>query len=426
MNRTTNYNLKKPELEDSALITDLCDDMDIIDAQLKLANDAASGVAEDLAAGLATKQDKITGAASVIASQNLDPDKVLVSSPTTGKVIVSSTTAAELGRLSGVSSPIQAQLNGKQDTISGAASTITGTNLTANRVLVSNASGKVAASGVLPSELARLSGVTGDIQTQLNSKQDAITGAASVITSQNLDPGYALVSSPTAGKVIVSNVSAEELSRLSGVTSGVQSQLNGKAPTSHASTGTGYGVGTAAAYGHVKVRDSFEVSSFDSAAPEVLSAYRGYLLNNAIDAKSAYIIGANNTVNASIASGNTQNLLPSSASDNTYFSVTTGGVFTFKKAGTYLMLTRFQTGSPTSGTSVARLDLEARYREAGATAWGSKNNIGSNWVTGSFGTVMGMNIVSAPSDGYQMFLDVLAVDGAAKLNAFAVLLMKLS
>ena len=38
---------------------------------------------------------------------------------------------------------------------------------------------------------------------------------------------------------------------------------------------------------------------------------------------------------------------------------------------------------------------------------------------------MGMNIITAPSAGYQMFLDTLAVDGAAKLNAFFVYLFKL-
>ena len=375
MNRTTNYNLKKPELEDSALITDLCDDMDIIDAQLKLANDAASGVAEDLAVGLATKQDKITGAASVITSQNLDPDKVLVSSPTTGKVIASGVTAAELGRLSGVTSPIQAQLNGKQDTISGAASTITGTNLTANRVLVSNASGKVAASGVLPSELARLSGVTGDIQTQLNSKQDAITGAASVITSDNLGPDRALVSSPTAGKVIVSSVTAAELGRLSGVTSNVQDQINA--------------------------------------------------LSAGIAGKVAFLATGNNSVDTTIASGSTQNFLPSAAQNNDYFAVTTGGVFTFKTAGSYLMLTRLHMGATSSGY-VARIDVEARYRTSGSSSWGSKDNLGSSWVPGSLGTVMQMNIITAPSAGYQMFLDALAVDGAAKLNSFFVYLFKLS
>lgn len=45
---------------------------------------------------------------------------------------------------------------------------------------------------------------------------------------------------------------ATELNYTDGVTSNIQTQLNGKAPTSHASTATTYGVGTTSNYGHVK------------------------------------------------------------------------------------------------------------------------------------------------------------------------------
>lgn len=56
----------------------------------------------------------------------------------------------------------------KQDTITGGASTITDDNLTANRALVSNGSGKVAVSEVTSTELGYLDGVTSNVQTQLN------------------------------------------------------------------------------------------------------------------------------------------------------------------------------------------------------------------------------------------------------------------
>ena len=55
------------------------------------------------------------------------------------------------------------------DLANGAASTLLGANLTANRALVANASGKVAAAGVSSTELGYLSGVTSGIQGQLNS-----------------------------------------------------------------------------------------------------------------------------------------------------------------------------------------------------------------------------------------------------------------
>lgn len=69
-----------------------------------------------------------------------------------------------------ISTATQTALNGKQATITGGASTITASNLTANRALVSNANGKVAVSAVTDTELGYLDGVTSNIQDQLNSK----------------------------------------------------------------------------------------------------------------------------------------------------------------------------------------------------------------------------------------------------------------
>lgn len=64
--------------------------------------------------------------------------------------------------------------NGKQDKITGAATTITDDNLTANRALVSNSSGKVAVSTVTSTELGYLDGVTSNVQTQLNKKLESV------------------------------------------------------------------------------------------------------------------------------------------------------------------------------------------------------------------------------------------------------------
>jgi len=82
-------------------------------------------------------------------------------------------TTAELNYTDGVTSNIQTQLNtlssGKEATITGAATTITSSNLTANRALLSDGSGKVAASANITStELGYLDGVTSNIQTQIN------------------------------------------------------------------------------------------------------------------------------------------------------------------------------------------------------------------------------------------------------------------
>lgn len=64
----------------------------------------------------------------------------------------------------------KATWNKKQNAITGAASTIASQNLTANRALVSNGSGKVAVSAVTATELGYLDGVTSSVQTQLNRK----------------------------------------------------------------------------------------------------------------------------------------------------------------------------------------------------------------------------------------------------------------
>lgn len=84
----------------------------------------------------------------------------------------------------------RALVDAKQDIITGAATTITEDNLTANRAIISNASGKVAASNVTSTELGYLSGVTSGVQTQLNNKAstslDNLTADGQmIIDSQN-------------------------------------------------------------------------------------------------------------------------------------------------------------------------------------------------------------------------------------------------
>ena len=60
-------------------------------------------------------------------------------------------------------------------TITGAATTIDTENLTVSRALVSDANGKVAVSATTSTELGHVSGVTSAIQTQLDGKQSTLT-----------------------------------------------------------------------------------------------------------------------------------------------------------------------------------------------------------------------------------------------------------
>lgn len=74
-------------------------------------------------------------------------------------------TSTELGYVDGVTSSIQTQLNAKQATITGGATTIDTENLTTNRVLISNGSGKVAVANVTSTELGILDGGTSATST---------------------------------------------------------------------------------------------------------------------------------------------------------------------------------------------------------------------------------------------------------------------
>lgn len=82
-------------------------------------------------------------------------------------------TYAELNCVMGATSNIQTQLDNKQNVITGAATTIASDNLIASRVLISDSSGKVGTHAVSATELAHLLGVTSNVQTQLNAKADS-------------------------------------------------------------------------------------------------------------------------------------------------------------------------------------------------------------------------------------------------------------
>ena len=133
----------------------------------------------------------------------------------------------EFQYLNGVSSAIQTQLDAKQATITGSASTIDTESLTANRAVISNGSQKIAVSSVTDTELGYVSGVSSAIQTQIDSKQATLTGGATTIASSNLTASRALQSNGS-GKVEVSDVTTTELGYLDGVSSAIQTQLDAK------------------------------------------------------------------------------------------------------------------------------------------------------------------------------------------------------
>lgn len=107
----------------------------------------------------------------------------------------------EFGYLDGVTSAIQTQIDAKQSTITGGATTIVSADLTASRALASNASGKVAVSATTSTELGYLSGVTSAVQTQIDSKTNKL------ITANRQTASYTLVASD-ADKLVEMNVAS--------------------------------------------------------------------------------------------------------------------------------------------------------------------------------------------------------------------------
>jgi len=105
-----------------------------------------------------TERVRVTKDGNVSVS-GLTPDRAMLVDGS-GFLVSSAVTGTELSYLSGVTSNIQDQLNSISGGISG---------LTANRAVATDGSGHLVSSGATDTELSYLSGATSNIQTQLNS-----------------------------------------------------------------------------------------------------------------------------------------------------------------------------------------------------------------------------------------------------------------
>ena len=129
------------------------------------------------------------------------------------KIHDGSVSNTEFGYLDGVTSAIQTQIDAKQATITGAATTIVTSDLTASRAAISNSSGKIAVSTVTDTELGYVSGVTSAIQTQLGTKLTASNNLSDVSSTSTARTNL--------GLAIGTNVQAydAELAAIAGLTS---------------------------------------------------------------------------------------------------------------------------------------------------------------------------------------------------------------
>jgi hypothetical protein len=124
---------------------------------------------------------------------------------------ITSSGTIDIGMDVGYIIPLQSTIDGKQATITGGATTITSSNLIANRALASDASGKVAVSTTTATELSYVSGVTSSIQTQLNSKLSSIAGldhnSLGNLTTGDPHTQYLRLNGRTGGQTVAGGLS---------------------------------------------------------------------------------------------------------------------------------------------------------------------------------------------------------------------------
>jgi len=150
-----------------------------------------------------------TGTANIIEVYNDSTNVITVdnSGDVTTTGTINGASAAEIGKLAGIgSTTIISQLNAKQNkltnaanagtnvtitdatgkidvtipALNGAISEITSADLTVNKALISDGSGKVNVSAVTSTELGYLGGVTSGIQTQIDAKQGTLSSSTDV------------------------------------------------------------------------------------------------------------------------------------------------------------------------------------------------------------------------------------------------------
>ena len=175
--QTTNFGFEKPAATDKlSVLVNYNGNLDLIDSTIKRVSDAATTAsstataAQSTATAAQTAADaaQSTATAAGTAAAAAASAATAAQSTADSKAAIDDTAAAATTTYS--SDKIETELATKQATITGAATTIVDSNLTTNRALISNSTGKVETSSITSTQLGYLSGVTSNIQTQLNNK----------------------------------------------------------------------------------------------------------------------------------------------------------------------------------------------------------------------------------------------------------------
>lgn len=229
-----------------------------------------SGITDTLVAQITTnannitsltnsKQNNITGAASTVTTNNLNPSVVVISNAN-GKIDASTITIDELNNLFGTTSNLQTQLDNKQGSLTAAQMAAVDSGVTKAKVnnydahianttihvtsadksnwnakqeALNEAQMNAVNSTATQSKIESYSNhivdtdihVTTTDKSVWNAKQNAITGAASTVTDTNLSASKAVVSDAN-GKITASSITSTELGYLSGATENIQERLD--------------------------------------------------------------------------------------------------------------------------------------------------------------------------------------------------------
>ena len=168
--------------------------------------------------------------APVGATFDLTPGKVVVSDAE-GNLVTSDLDSTALGNLTGLTGNVQTQIDAVESDVSSQ-----GTRLTTAEGEIDTLQGTVSSQGTaittaegeidtLQSQMGTANSNISSLQSEVAGKQDAITGGATTILTQNLGASKALISD-ASGKVAISDVSTTELGYVAGVTSAIQTQLD--------------------------------------------------------------------------------------------------------------------------------------------------------------------------------------------------------
>jgi hypothetical protein len=168
---------------------------------------------------ITTPLSGVTGAITTVLTSNLTANRVVVSDGS-GKIVSSGITTTELNQLAGIGgTTIVTQLNTKLSKSGGG-----GSNAMTGYFDMGNNTMENLATGIAATSAAN----KGYIDSALSAKQNNITGAITTVLSSNLTNNRVVVSDGS-GKVISSGITDGELNTLSGISSNIQSQLNTEA-----------------------------------------------------------------------------------------------------------------------------------------------------------------------------------------------------